>query len=136
MDESLVPSLHIPISQESFGFPGYPPQTSPQPWFDMSLPGNAAGKNQSTAAQYKYYPLVTPINPFFPPLNLASPSPHKRQRNLHSREEQENEARPISSSENCERNDVFAEIHAAVCLEIIKTRYLLSLFHFRLISGN
>ena len=66
-------------------------------------------------------PLTAAINPFFPPLTRSASSHHKRTRSVDSNETEETE--PTPGSQSNQQTNVFAEIHAAVCLEVLKTRY-------------
>ena len=84
---------------------------------------NVNGNYPSTSVQYEQIPLATAINPFFPPLNPSAPSPHKRHRDQHSDDIEEEVDETLPDWNYDQRNDIFAEIQALVCLEVIKTRY-------------
>lgn len=97
-------------------------QSDPERSFDMTPFINVNSNYPSNTAQYEHIPLSTAINPFFPPLNPSAPSPHKRNRAQHSDNIKE-QVETLPDSNYGQRNDIFAEIQALVCLEVIKTRY-------------
>lgn len=59
-----------------------------------------------------------PINPFFPPMNPAAPSPNKRRRTDPLIDHAEGNGRYNTST----RHDIFAEIEALACMEVLTSR--------------
>jgi hypothetical protein len=118
-----IPRVHIPLNKERFMSRSVQPeQPDTERSFNMTPFIDVNGNYPSTTAQYEYIPLATAINPFYPPLNPSAPSPHKRHRDQHS-DDIEEEVETLPDWNNAQRNDIFTEIQALVCMEVIKTRY-------------
>ena len=123
IDKTDIPRVHNPLNKERIMSRSVQPeQSDTERSFNMAPFINANDNYPSTTAQYEHIPLATAINPFFPPLNPSAPSPHKRHRDQHS-DDIEEEVETLPDWNNAQRNDIFTEIQALVYLEVIKTRY-------------
>jgi hypothetical protein len=93
----------------------------PEPFYDVPQPSNVAVAAHSStidASTVKTEANGFPINPFFPPMNAAAPSPHKRRRTDPLVDHFELYARGNSLP----RQDIFAEVEALANLEVLTTR--------------
>ena len=122
IDKTDIPRIHNPLNKEGIMSRSvHPEQAGTERSFNMAPFTNAKDNYPSIMAQSEPIPLATAINPFFPPLNPPAPSPHKRHRDQHP-DDVKGEVETIPDWNNGQRNDIFVEIQALVCLEVIKTR--------------
>lgn len=114
-----VPQFYIPV--ENGNNPTEPPTTSSPLLRNMSAFSNDFKYDFTPIQVNNYSPLATAINPFFPPLNPAAPSLHKRHRDTPPPEPED--SKPLPSIKINETTDIFGEIQVLVRLEVIQTRY-------------
>jgi hypothetical protein len=76
---------------------------------------------QLAPTQFSHIPLATAINPFFPPKQIQTPSPHKRTREGNSLELGEMISEILPNS-NVQEN-LYLELRALVSLVVMRTRY-------------
>lgn len=96
-------------------------EPTPEPFYNELQPSNvavAAHPSAIHASTVKTEANYFPINPFFPPMNAAAPSPHKRRRTDSLMDQFELYARGY----NLPRQDIFAEVEALANLEVLTTR--------------
>jgi hypothetical protein len=123
IDKKDIPRIHIPVNKEGFMSRSvHPEQSGTERSFNMAPFIDVKDNYPSITTQYEPIPLATAINPFFPPLNPSAPSPHKRHRDQPP-DDVKGEVETIPDWNNGPRDDIFVEIQALVCLEVIKTRY-------------
>jgi len=95
---------------------------APESFYDMSGTSHGMAATHQAAGEESTLPIRFnnfPINPFFPPMNPAAPSPHKRRQTDPLIEHAESS----HSVETLPRHDIFAEIEVLAGLEVLTTRY-------------
>jgi len=98
------------------------PESAPESFYDVSGTSHGMAATHQAAGEESTLPIRFnnfPINPFFPPLNPAAPSPHKRRRTDPLIEHGESSG----SGDTLPRHDIFAEIEVLASLEVLTTRY-------------
>ena len=114
-----VPQSYFPSNKENGMTRSVQPTQENCPLsLNTSFSNNAEGtRYRSAPIEVNPLPFANAINPFFPPLNSSASSAHKRQRDTTDVED----TMPLP---NNQRTDIFSEIQALVCLEVMKTRFL------------
>ena len=98
------------------------PEPTPKSFYDMSGTSRGMAATHQAAGGDSTLPIRLnnfPINPFFPPMNPAAPSTHKRRRTDPLIEH----AELNSLGNTLQRHDIFAEIEVLASLEVLTTRY-------------